>query len=127
MFHIADLKNYNLIDNGKIIGTVSYNPKFNFALETTRPFIRCKLRVLEKVGRVNYNMLDNYIVSSLNDYYNKMANIKDVSLRNKSITEYQQLYYLWQKVMTAKKENDPNTNSYYDDIVYRLYILGYRN
>lgn len=127
MFRTADLKVYNLIDNNKIIGVVKYNPHFSFKKATTRPFIRCKLRIIEQVGRVNYELLDQFIIASLNDYYNKLLNIKDTNARVKATTDYQQLYFLWQTVVGGKQKQDPNLNSYYDDLVYRLYLLGYRN
>lgn len=127
MFATTDLKLYDLVDNGKIIGSVRYNPHFSFKDKTTRPFIRCKLRIIETIGRVNYEMLDQFIIASLNDYYNKLLNIKEMAARTKATSEYQQLYYLWQTVMQAKQNRDSNLNSYYDDLVYRLYLLGYRN
>lgn len=127
MFGTTDLKVYNLIDNNKYSGIVHYNPHFSFGKTTTRPFIRCKLRIIQTIGRVNYELLDQFIITSLNDYYNKLLNIKDTNARVKATEEYQQLYFLWQTIFQAKQNSDPKLNSYYDDLVYRLYLLGYRN
>ena len=62
-----------------------------------------------------------------NDYYKKMKDSKDENERNSRITEYNTLYQLWYYINEAKKRNDPYINSYYDDLVYRLYLLGYHS
>ena len=40
--------------------------------------------------------------------------------------EYNELYILWYTITQAKNTQNPNLNSYYDDLVYRLYLLGYK-
>lgn len=127
MFEKAELKSYNFLDNNKIIGLVNYNPQYNLKADLTRPFIRNGKRLIESIGRVNYQVLDNFIIQSLNDYYSKISLIKKEAERKKYLDEYGQLYFLWQKVTQAKQTNDINLNNYYDDLVYRLYLLGYRN
>ena len=72
MFNEATLKKLLLSDSGKVIGIVSYNPEINFKEEYRRPFIRNGKVIVDSIGRVNYNMLDTFIVTSLNDYYSKI-------------------------------------------------------
>ena len=127
MLELTGMKQLQFLDKGQIIGKVYYNEKFPFAKEKARPFVRNKKMVIKSDGRVNYALLDQFVISSLTDYYQKISNIKDAEERAKQINEYQRLYYLWQKVMQAKQTNDINLNSYYDDIVYQLYLRGYRN
>ena len=127
MFNEATLKKLLLSDNGKAIGIVKYNPEINFNEEFRRPFIRNGKVIVDSIGRVNYNMLDTFIVNSLNDYYSKIYLTKDELKKNQNILTYQELYNMWQNVVKAKNAHDINLNSYYDDLVYRLYLLGYRN
>lgn len=127
MLELTGMKQLQFLDKGQIIGKVYYNEKFPFSKEKARPFIRNKKMVIKSDGRVNYALLDQFVISSLTDYYQKISNNKDAEERAKQINEYQRLYYLWQKVMQAKQTNDINLNSYYDDIVYQLYLRGYRN
>ena len=93
----------------------------------TRPFIHNGARSIISIGRVNYELLDSFIVNSLNNYYQNMNLTKNEETRKMQVANYQELYDLWQKVAIAKSNNDQNLNSYYDDLVYRLYLLGYRN
>jgi len=66
-------------------------------------------------------------MTSLNHYYSTISSVKDQKEVNRRITEYNELYNLWYKVNVARQNHDLLLNSYYDDIVYKLYLLGYRN
>ena len=127
MFNEATLKKLLLSDSGKVIGIVSYNPEINFKEEYRRPFIRNGKVIVDSIGRVNYNMLDTFIVTSLNDYYSKIYLTKDEDKKNQNILTYQELYNMWQNVVKAKNMHDINLNAYYDGLLYRLYLLGYHN
>ena len=126
MFGTSELKKMNLIMDDKNIGMISYNPLVNFKDNFKRPFIRNKEIFITKIGRVSYKMLDSIIITSLNDYYGKIINTKNEEEKAKKTYEYQELYALWQNVAKAKSVNDVNINLYYDDLVYRLYLLGYK-
>lgn len=127
MLELTGFQQLQFLDKGQIIGKIYYNANFPFAKEKARPFVRNKAMVIKSDGRVNYALLDQFVISSLTDYYQKISSIKNADERTTQINEYQKLYYLWQKVMQAKQTNDVNLNSYYDDIVYQLYLRGYRN
>ena len=66
-------------------------------------------------------------MQSLNDFYKHLNEGKDENLIRQRISEYQELYRLWQVILTAKQNGDININSYYDDLIYRLYLNGYKN
>lgn len=127
MFYTSSDKELNLVLNGKVLGKIRYNSSYNYQEKTARPFTRPKLRMIEQVGRVDYTYLNNFISKSLNDYYQKMLQDTNLTTRNEKIKEYQELYFLWQKITQAIKIHDSNVSSYYDDLVYRLYLNGYRN
>ena len=74
----------------------------------------------------NSNLAFN-IRKSLNDIYAHLNEGKDLKLKRQKIVEYQELYALWQKVVMARQNNDLNISSYYDDLVYRLYLKGYQS
>lgn len=127
MFEASELKQYQLFDQDKFIGLVRYNPDINYKERMMRPFIRCKLRIIESIGKVNYAYLDQFIMMALNDIYRHINEGKnEVEVKNR-IMEYQELYGLWQKVLVARQNRDFNINSYYDDLIYRLYLKGYKN
>ena len=127
MFQTSELKENQLFDGNVFKGLVFYNPKVSYLVNTARPFIRAPRRIVESIGRVNYQYLDQFIMKAMNDIYAHINEGKDLELRRKKIIEYQELYTLWQKIAVAKQNNDLNLNSYYDDLVYRLYLKGYRS
>lgn len=127
MFQTSELKEYQLFDNQTFKGIVRYNPIIKQKMPTTRPFVRTNLRNVQSIGRVNFEYLDQFITKALNEIYAHLNDNKDRDLTIKNIKEYQELYSLWQKVVVARKNNDLNVNSYYDDILYRLYLKGYKN
>lgn len=127
MLDLTRFKQLQFLDQGKRIGKIYYNPKFLFKGNDAIPFTRNQKMILKSDGRVNYAVLDQFVITSLTDFYQKINNIKNEEEKSKQISTYQRLYYLWQRVMQAKQTNDINLNSYYDDIVYQLYLLGYRN
>ena len=108
MFQTSELKENQLFDGNVFKGLVFYNPKVSYLVNTARPFIRAPRRIVESI-------------------YAHINEGKDLELRRKNAIEYQELYTLWQKIAEAKQNNDLNLNSYYDDLVYRLYLKGYRS
>ena len=127
MFQSSELKVLQLFDSNRFCGMIRYNPFIRYKTETTRPFIRNGKREILSIGRVNYAYLDNFIMKSLNDIYTHLNEGKDPELKRQKIVEYQELYALWQKITVAKQNNDLNISSYYDDLVYRLYLKGYQS
>lgn len=127
MFANAVKKELQFLDNGSVVGTVWLNTSFPFKNKTKRPFERNSGREVVMIGRVNYALLDQFIIASLNDYYKKISDTKNMDEYNQKIVSYNELYQLWYRVNNAKQNNDIGLNSYYDDIVYKLYLLGYHN
>lgn len=127
MFQSSELKVLQLFDNNRFCGLVKYNPNIYNKAEMIRPFIRTGKREILSIGRVNYAYLDNFIMKSLNDIYTHLNEGKDPELKRQKIVEYQELYSLWQKIAVARQNNDLNISSYYDDLVYRLYLKGYQS
>ena len=126
MFHTGKLQKYNLTSNGSYVGLVSYNPNANFKNIYARPMYRNGAVEILSVGTINYAALDEFITKSLTAYYQSIETIKKQEEKNRMLVEYQQLYYLWQTISIAKQNNDVNLPAYYDDLIYRLYLLGYK-
>ncbi len=127
MFQSSELKVFQFFDSNRFLGIIRYNPNIQYKTLMTRPFIRVGRREIVSVGRVNYAYLDTFIMKSLNDIYAHLNEGKDQELIRKKIIEYQELYALWQKIAIARQNNDLNISSYYDDLIYRLYLKGYQN
>ena len=126
MFQNPEYKDLQWLDNDLQKGSIHVNTDFDFKKPTIRPFDRTKKGTVLSIGRVNYGLLDNFIITSLNDYYQKGMLTKDEYKRNAFIKEYNELYILWYTINQAKNTQNPNLNSYYDDLAYRLYLLGYK-
>ena len=126
MFQNPEYKDLQWLDNGLQKGSIHVNTDFDFKKPTIRPFDRTKKGTVLSIGRVNYGLLDNFIITSLNDYYQKAMTCKEAELKDKMLKEYNDLYLLWYTINQAKQQQNPNLNSYYDDLVYRLYLLGYK-
>ena len=127
MFQSSELKVFQLFDGNRLCGMIRYNTFIHYKTEKTMPFVRNGKREILSIGRVNYAYLDNFIMKSLNDIYAHLNEGKDLKLKRQKIVEYQELYALWQKVVMARQNNDLNISSYYDDLVYRLYLKGYQS
>lgn len=126
MFQKIKLTEWNLEDNGIFIGTVKGNlqklrgDEFSPLLERDKK----KYRVLQ-VGRVNYTYLDQFIIKSMNDYYQRI-NIGTPEEAQKKMAIYRQLYSLWTSINQAKATPDLALNDLYDSMVYQLFLLGYK-
>ncbi len=127
MFNNIHFKELQWLDNGVQVGIIKVNDSFSWKQKMIRPFKRVGVRTILSIGRVNYALLDNFIIASLNDYYTKMNAVTSSEKRAEFLKEYNDLYNLWYTINVAKQQNDPALNGYYDDLVYRLYLLGYKN
>ena len=77
MFQNPEYKDLQWLDNGLQKGSIHVNTDFDFKKPTIRPFDRTKKGTVLSIGRVNYGLLDNFIITSLNDYYQKGMQTKD--------------------------------------------------
>ena len=127
MFKNIRYKELQWLDGGIQKGIIRVNQNFDFNEKTTRPFKRAKIREVLSVGRVNYERLDSFIINSLNDYYTKLNLVTKAEEKRRRTNEYNELYQLWYNINVARQNRDINLNNYYDDLVYRLYLLGYKS
>ncbi len=126
MFDNMLKKEILLKDNEKLMGIIHIDPEANFNIKTTRPFIRCQRREIVGIGQINYPLLDRFIIASLNDYYSHIMEVTDQAQASIRASQYKELYQLWYKVNVAKTNKDVDINNYYDDLIYKLYLLGYQ-
>ena len=125
MFQSGELKYYEWLEQGVFKGRIGVNSHFDFTQNFMRPFCRNKQRQVLSIGKMDMVKLDNFIATSLNDFFQKLQ-VKDTyEVMVKRNQEYQTLYALWQKIAVAKQNNDVSLNACYDDIIYRLYVNGY--
>ena len=127
MFENIRYKELQWLDGGIQKGIIRVNQNFDFNIKTTRPFKRAKIREVLSVGRVNYERLDSFIINSLNDYYTKLNLVTKAEEKRRRTNEYNELYQLQYNINVARQNRDINLNNYYDDLVYRLYLLGYKS
>ncbi len=126
MFRSSTKRELQLLDNNVTVGIIRVNDHFDFNKKTVRPFVRNQKREVLMVGRVSYDVLDRFIIDSFNDFYKKISGTKNADEKRKKILEYNELYQLWYQVNQAKSSQDIRLNSLYDDVIYRLYLLGYQ-
>jgi hypothetical protein len=126
MFPDALYKKYNIDENNKLIGKIDVNSDLIKSADFIRPFIRNEgAREIIKFGTRDYEKLDNYIIASLNDYYNRLICASDEE-RNSMLTVYQRLYSMWQELYNHKlNHNLKELDNTYDLLTYELYVLGY--
>ena len=75
MLDLTGFKQLQFLDQGKRIGKIYYNPKFLFKGNDAIPFTRNQKMILKSDGRVNYAVLDQFVITSLTDFYQKINNI----------------------------------------------------
>lgn len=126
MIALSQSIKYDLDNDGKKIGTLILS---KFIKETSRykiPFEDTPKKTLIKIGNGTYENFDNFIISSLNDYYSKLSNPSDLETKEDMLEEYSKLYELWSSICDKKNENNViELNELYGKISYGLYLLGY--
>lgn len=128
MFTDASLKKYTVDENSVLVGKIEANADILRAEGFVEPFIRDKMAVeITKLGNRDYQKLDQYIISSLNDYYNRMMSAEEIE-KKKMISVYRHLYDMWQDLHNFKiTKNLEELDKMYDLFSYELYVLGYSN
>lgn len=116
----------NLYEKDTLIGKLKLS-KFIKDIKLYKfPFVKTNTKILVKVGTGDYNDFDSFIISSLNDYYNKLSNPTDLDTKENMLEKYKQLYSLWSEICSAKENNEVvKLNQLYNKISYGLYLLGY--
>lgn len=125
MFEDETLKSFLIDLDNKSVGKIDVNIDLlsnNFCF----PFDRNKnLLTVEKVGNRDYTKLDNFIIKTMNMYYNKMMEVngseKDLMLNN-----YNHLYSIWRDLHNYKLDkNLIEIDATYDAMLFELYLLGF--
>ena len=126
MIALSQSLKYNLKENDKNIGTLLVS-KFIKSIDRYKmPFEYVPKKELIKIGNGTYENFDNFVISSLNDYYSKLSSPSDVETKESMLEKYTQLYELWASICEKKKENNIiELNKLYNKISYGLFLLGY--
>lgn len=126
MLEKLKLTEWILEDFGSEVGIVKAN--FHFLKENKLANIFTKNKEtyeLMQVGQMDFTKLDNFIKKSMNDFYNSLEKGSEEEQTRKK-RDYKHLYEIWQSIVLAKKENSSNLSNLYSDLVYALYMMGYK-
>lgn len=116
----------DLYENQILIGKLKISKFIKEVNSYKIPFIKTGKKILIKIGIGDYSDFDSFIISSLNDYYNKLNNPTDLDTKENMLEDYKRLYSLWTKICYSKEHNDIiELNTLYNKISYGLYLLGY--
>ncbi len=126
MIFANQCKKYDIKINAEYYGKLQVSNFLNRYAKYRFPFIKNEEGIIVKIGDSNLIRYDEYIIASLNDYYNKLSDPSDLSIKEKMLDNYTKLYSLWSEINIKKDENNIlELNELYKKISYGLYILGY--
>lgn len=127
MFSKCDFKTLKLNDNNYYLGIIRYNEKELNQSEFLKPFYRdLTPKLILKIGKRNYPLYDQFIITSLNDYYKRMNEASKNEQEN-MLQNYNRLYNSWTILNQAKQNHQYKImEDSYDEISYQLYLLGYK-
>lgn len=127
MFIDTTFRKFQISDKDKIIGKMNINDELIKKSSFVRPFIRENTnKMIVKVGNRDYNMLNNFIINSMQDYYDRLVNSKSSSEKDMMLKTYNHLYEMWQDLYNQKRiGNLSEMDKTYDLFSYELYVLGY--
>jgi len=128
MFTKCDFKTLELNDGNIYVGIIHWNDNFLNRGQFVRPFIRdLTVKKIAKIGKRDYNVTDNFIISALNDYYKRISSAKSENERKIMLTNYNRLYQSWTILNQSKMAHQYKMmEDTYDEISYQLYLLGYK-
>lgn len=126
MFDDTTLKKYKIDENERSIGELEVNCDLLKQNNFLSPFIRENdKKIVTKIGDRNYEVLNQYIINCMNDYYNRLINSTTTD-RDTMLNIYNRLYDMWQELHNYKKSNNlVEMDKIYDLFSYELYVLGY--
>lgn len=127
MFIDTTLKKFTISEQDKLIGRMEINEPLIASSEFVRPFIReSGSKMVIKIGDRDYLKLNQYIIDSMKDYYNRLMSTSSVSEKNMMLGIYNHLYEMWTELHQHKKSNNlKEMDKTYDLFSYELYVLGY--
>ncbi len=117
---------WSLEDFGSEIGLVKANFDYLKNNKVASVFEKDgKIYELVQVGNEDYDKLDKFIKLSMNKFYESLEEGTEEESEQKK-SDYRNLYEIWQSIMMAKENNQANIGDLYNDLVYALYMLGYK-
>ena len=126
MISNSQSRKYKLEENNVNLGTLIVSKFIKNPSFYKMPFTKNKKQTLIKIGNGDYSDFDNFIITSLNDYYTKLSSPSDLETKEKMLSDYTILYSLWSSICQKKEENNiVELNNLYNIISYGLYLLGY--
>ncbi len=126
MFKDTYFPKFKVLENNTTIGELEVNQDFIKQNTFYQPIIREKeTKEVLKVGTRDNEVIQKFIIASMNDYYNRLLN-SNGNERNIMLTNYNRLYDLWKELFNYKRTNNiTEINKTYDMFTYGLYLIGY--
>ncbi len=126
MFKDTYFPKFKVLENNTTIGELELNQDFIKQNTFYQPMIREKeTKEVLKVGTRDNEVIQKFIIASMNDYYNRLLN-SNGNERNIMLTNYNRLYDLWKELFNYKRTNNiTEINKTYDMFTYGLYLIGY--
>lgn len=127
MFIDTTLKKFTISEQDKLIGRMEINEPLIASSLFFHPFIReSGIKTVTKIGDRDYIKLNEYIITSMKDYYNRLMSTSSVSEKNMMLVTYNHLYEMWTELYEYRKTgNLKEMDKTYDLFSYELYVLGY--
>ncbi len=128
MFSKSDFKILKFNDGMNYLGLIQANINFLSQNLFLQPILRDpSLKRIIKIGKRNYQLSDQFIITALNDYYKRINETSDEETRNIMLENYRRLYNSWTILNQAKTSGQYKVmEDTYDDISYQLYLIGYK-
>ncbi len=119
-------KTYDVSENNISVGKLEVNLDLISKEQFIRPFIReSEPKTLKEINGLNYAELDQFIINSLNDYYNRLMSAPETEKLN-MLNTYHHLYDMWRDLHNYKiSKNLKEIEKMYNIFSYELYVLGY--
>lgn len=128
MLATSQSKKYTISENQKRIGNVTVSDFIKEGSFYKIPFQEAPKMEVIKIGNGDYSDFDSFIISSLNDYYQKLNTPSDLETKEKMLDDYTKLYSLWTEICNKKEANAlAELTDLYNKMSYGLYLLGYED
>ncbi len=113
-------------ENNTTIGVLEVNQDFVKQNTFYQPMVREKeTKEVLKVGTRDNEIIQKFIIFSMNDYYNRLMN-SNGNERTTMLTNYTRLYELWKELFNYKRTNNiTEIDKTFDTFTYGLYLIGY--
>lgn len=128
MFSKANFKILKFNDGSLYLGLIEANLEFLSQNLFVQPIVRdISQKCIIKIGKRNYQLSDQFIITALNDYYKRINETSSEEDRNIMLANYNRLYNSWTILNQAKTTGQYKImEDAYDEISYQLYLIGYK-